>query len=82
MGDGAVRANSIALDGLQWFLDELQRLSTVALRAAHREHLCEQGETTQVARAWERLADAADALHAMLVRGELDDPETEPADAD
>lgn len=54
-------------------IDELNRISTAAMLAAVAAHERAMGGTVasdfgRAARAWERLADAADNLHALLLR--------------
>ena len=57
---------------------ELEKIVAAALRKAHAERY-EGRPDDGTARAWERLADAADCLHALLVRQEaLYDDSFEP----
>ena len=59
---------------------ELQNIAVQATQTAQAEQYAppESVGREQIARAWERLADAADALHAILARQELYDDTPEP----
>lgn len=58
--------------------DQLQELVLEALQMAAAERRLEKADCEQSARAWERLADAADTLHAQLVREEVWELQGEP----
>lgn len=64
--------------------EELQDLAVRALCIAHAKRYegAEGADHDQMARAWERLADAADALHAILTRQEAWDSVSEPPHGD
>ena len=60
--------------------EELQALALKAMQAAQAERYTptEAAGREQVARAWERLADAADSLHAIKLRQALYDEAPDP----
>lgn len=59
-------------------LEELQGIAVRALQASHSKKWRTECAGGQVVRAWERLADEADSLHAILTRQELYDSMPEP----